>query len=40
VELERQHSELSDKDLAEADRRSSLIAKIVHEAIRLGGTRS
>jgi formate/nitrite transporter FocA (FNT family) len=37
VDLDDQQSELSDKDLAEADRRSSLSAKIVHEAIRLEG---
>jgi formate/nitrite transporter FocA (FNT family) len=37
VEAEEQQSELSDKDLVEADRRSSLSAKIVHEAIRLEG---
>jgi formate/nitrite transporter FocA (FNT family) len=37
MEPEQQRSELSDEDLAEADRRSSLSAKIVHEAIRLEG---
>jgi len=37
LELDEQHSELSEKDLAEADRRSSLSAKVVHEAIRLEG---
>lgn len=34
---EHKQSELCDEDLAEADRRSSLSAKVVHEAIRLEG---
>jgi formate/nitrite transporter FocA (FNT family) len=37
VEPEHKQSELSDEEAAEADRRSSLSAKIVHEAIRFEG---
>lgn len=38
VEREKRRSPLSDREIEEADERSSTMAKIVHEAIRLEGT--
>ncbi len=38
VEQEKQQSPLSDREIEEADDRSSTSAKVVHEAIRLEGT--
>jgi formate/nitrite transporter FocA (FNT family) len=38
IETEKRHSPLSDREIEEADRRSSTTAKVVHEAIRLEGT--
>ena len=38
VEHEKRTSPLSNREIGEADRRSSLSAKVVHEAIRLEGT--
>ncbi|MFL6720197.1 MAG: formate/nitrite transporter family protein [Sphingomonas sp.] len=38
VEREKRHSPLSDREIEEADDRSSTSAKVVHEAIRLEGT--
>src|SRR6478752_1730871 len=38
VEHEKRKSPLSDREIEEADERSSTTAKVVHEAIRLEGT--
>src|SRR3569833_1988426 len=38
VESEKRKSPLSDREIEEADDRSSTTAKVVHEAIRLEGT--
>lgn len=38
VEREKRKSPLSDREIEEADKRSSTTAKVVHEAIRLEGT--
>src|SRR3569832_277830 len=38
VEHEKRRSPLSDREIEEADDRSSTTAKVVHEAIRLEGT--
>ncbi|MES2119247.1 MAG: formate/nitrite transporter family protein [Pseudomonadota bacterium] len=38
VEREKRESPLSDKEIREADKKSSTSAKVVHEAIRLEGT--
>src|SRR5690349_23978905 len=38
VEREKRASPLSDREVEEADERSSTTAKVVHEAIRLEGT--
>src|ERR671921_2999651 len=38
VEAEKRESPLSDREIEEADDRSSTTAKVIHEAIRLEGT--